>query len=122
MAGSEIRRKISECFSGLVCRLQRRGICYPHHISLSCNNFPDLFRVSSLEWTLLVFAIGFVFVTETLNTAIEIDIDLTSSRISSFCSRYKRCSRRRSSVVRDYGCCCRFGCLFAKNFLRIQPS
>ena len=35
-------------------------------------------RVSSLEWVLLIFAIGFVFVTEALNTAIEIDIDLTS--------------------------------------------
>ena len=36
------------------------------------------FKVSSLEWIALVFAIGFVFVTEALNTAIEIDIDLTS--------------------------------------------
>lgn len=36
------------------------------------------FKVSNLEWIALVFAIGFVFVTEILNTAIEIDIDLTS--------------------------------------------
>lgn len=36
------------------------------------------FRVSSLEWIALVFAIGFVFVAEAFNTAIEIDIDLTS--------------------------------------------
>lgn len=36
------------------------------------------FKVSSLEWVALVFAIGFVFVAEALNTAIEIDIDLTS--------------------------------------------
>jgi len=36
------------------------------------------FRVSSYEWIALIFAIGFVFVTEALNTAIEIDIDLTS--------------------------------------------
>ncbi|MSU44771.1 diacylglycerol kinase family protein [Candidatus Nomurabacteria bacterium] len=34
--------------------------------------------VSSLEWIALIFAIGGVFVTEALNTAIEIDIDLTS--------------------------------------------
>ncbi|MEK7539380.1 MAG: diacylglycerol kinase family protein [Patescibacteria group bacterium] len=40
--------------------------------------FGFYFRVSSLEWIALVFAIGFVFVIETLNTAIEIDIDLTS--------------------------------------------
>jgi len=36
------------------------------------------FHISSLEWIALVFAIGFVFVSETFNTAIEIDIDLTS--------------------------------------------
>lgn len=36
------------------------------------------FSVTSIEWILLVFAIGFVFVAEAFNTAIEIDIDLTS--------------------------------------------
>jgi diacylglycerol kinase len=37
-----------------------------------------IFYISSTEWLFLVFAIGIVFITETLNTAIEIDIDLTS--------------------------------------------
>jgi diacylglycerol kinase len=36
------------------------------------------FRISNIEWVLLVFAIGLVFVTETINTAIEVDMDLTS--------------------------------------------
>lgn len=36
------------------------------------------FCISSIEWLFLVFAIGIVFITETLNTAFEIDIDLTS--------------------------------------------
>jgi len=36
------------------------------------------FKISSLEWIALVFSIGFVFVSESFNTAIEIDIDLTS--------------------------------------------
>ncbi len=40
--------------------------------------FGFFLRVSNLEWIALVFAIGFVFVAEALNTAIEIDIDLTS--------------------------------------------
>ena len=35
-------------------------------------------EVSATEWVMLVFAIGFVLVSETFNTAIEIDIDLTS--------------------------------------------
>jgi len=34
--------------------------------------------ISSMEWVIIIFAIGLVFVTETLNTAFEIDIDLTS--------------------------------------------
>ncbi len=36
------------------------------------------FRVSSFEWIALVFSIGFVVISEVFNTAIEIDIDLTS--------------------------------------------
>ncbi|HEY4478091.1 MAG TPA: diacylglycerol kinase family protein [Candidatus Paceibacterota bacterium] len=34
--------------------------------------------ISATEWLFVVLAIGFVFVTEAINTAIEIDIDLTS--------------------------------------------
>ncbi|MBP6866206.1 MAG: diacylglycerol kinase family protein [Candidatus Pacebacteria bacterium] len=34
--------------------------------------------ISTIEWLFVVLAIGFVLVTETINTAIEIDIDLTS--------------------------------------------
>ena len=40
--------------------------------------------VSDLEWVALVFAIGFVLVVEALNTAIEIDIDLTSPEYHPF--------------------------------------
>lgn len=37
-----------------------------------------ILKISHIEWILLVFAIGFVMVAEAFNTAIEIDIDLTS--------------------------------------------
>ena len=40
--------------------------------------FGFYFRISSSEWIALVFSIGLVILTEALNTAIEIDIDLTS--------------------------------------------
>jgi len=36
------------------------------------------FNISSMEWIALVFAIGLVFISEAFNTAIEVDIDLTS--------------------------------------------
>ncbi len=42
------------------------------------------FCISILEWLAIVFAIGFVFITEILNTAIEIDIDLTSPQYHPF--------------------------------------
>lgn len=34
--------------------------------------------LSPIEWAMIVFAIGFVIATEAMNTAFEIDIDLTS--------------------------------------------
>jgi diacylglycerol kinase len=42
------------------------------------------FRISGIEWVALIFAIGFVIVSETFNTAIEIDIDLTSPEYHPF--------------------------------------
>lgn len=36
------------------------------------------FKITHIEWMFLVLAAGFVFVAEAFNTAIEIDIDLTS--------------------------------------------
>ena len=35
-------------------------------------------KISSIEWLFLVFAIGLVLIAEGFNTAIEIDMDLTS--------------------------------------------
>jgi diacylglycerol kinase len=37
-----------------------------------------LLKISSIEWVLIIFAIGLVIITEAVNTAIEIDINLTS--------------------------------------------
>ena len=35
-------------------------------------------HISSIEWAMIVFCIGLVIITEAINTAFEIDIDLTS--------------------------------------------
>ena len=40
--------------------------------------FGFYFEVTYIEWAMLIFASGLVFVSEAFNTAIEIDIDLTS--------------------------------------------
>jgi len=37
-----------------------------------------VFNLSGVEWSIIVIAIGLVVITETINTAIEVDVDLTS--------------------------------------------
>lgn len=36
------------------------------------------FRITTTEWIVLILACGFVFVSEAFNTALEVDINLTS--------------------------------------------
>lgn len=42
------------------------------------------FDISKFEWLVLIFAIGFVIVSEAFNTAIEIDMNLTSPNYHPF--------------------------------------
>ena len=37
-----------------------------------------ILKISPTEWLFIIFTIGIIFITEALNTAFEIDIDLTS--------------------------------------------
>ena len=41
-------------------------------------------HINQVEWFMLIFAISAVFITESINTAIEIDIDLTSPEYHPF--------------------------------------
>lgn len=45
--------------------------------------------LSAIEWSLIVFAIGFVWVTEALNTAIEFLVDLASPEIHPLAGKAK---------------------------------
>lgn len=47
-------------------------------ITLGVIFFGFYFCISKIEWIEIIFAIGFVLVAEAFNTAIEVDIDLTS--------------------------------------------
>ena len=77
--------KFRNAFRGMyVCAKATRHM-FIHIISaLLVIVFGFYFKVSSLEWIALIFAIGFVFVSEAFNTAIEIDIDLTSPNYHPF--------------------------------------
>ena len=46
-------------------------------------------RINTTEWALIVFAIGIVIIAEILNTAIEIDVDLTSPNYLPFAKDIK---------------------------------
>ena len=71
--------KFLNAFRGLYVFSKTTRHLFIHIITaLTVIIFGFYFRISNIEWTLLVFAIGFVFVSEIFNTAIEIDIDLTS--------------------------------------------
>ena len=80
-AWREVRysEKFRNAFRGLYVLSKTTRHLFIHIIvALLVGVFGFYFKVSGYEWLALVFAIGFVFVTEALNTAIEIDIDLTS--------------------------------------------
>ncbi|OGI64770.1 hypothetical protein A3H53_00490 [Candidatus Nomurabacteria bacterium RIFCSPLOWO2_02_FULL_40_10] len=77
--------KFRNAFRGLYVVSKTTRHLFIHVISaLVVVVFGFYFKVSSLEWVVLVFAIGFVLVAEVFNTAIEIDIDLTSPEYHPF--------------------------------------
>ena len=79
------REKFLNAFRGFYVVSKTTRHLFIHVVSaLVVIVFGFYFNVSSLEWMFLVFAIGFVFVAEILNTAIEIDMDLTSPEYHPF--------------------------------------
>lgn len=77
--------KFQNAFRGLYVISKTTRHLFIHIISaLVVIVFGCYFKVSNFEWIALVFAIGFVFVAEAFNTAIEIDIDLTSPEYHPF--------------------------------------
>jgi diacylglycerol kinase len=72
-------QKFLNAFRGMYIVWKTTRLISVHILSaLAVVIFGFYFNVSGIEWMALVFAIGFVFVSEAFNTAIEIDIDLTS--------------------------------------------
>lgn len=77
--------KFSNAFRGLLVFSKKTHHLLIHIIAtVVAIAFGFYFHISSGEWIALVFAIGLVFVTEAMNTAIEIDIDLTSPEYHPF--------------------------------------
>lgn len=58
-----------------------------------------LFRITSVEWAIVVISIGIVIITETLNTAIEVDVDLISPGYNVFAKDIKDISAGAVSLA-----------------------
>jgi diacylglycerol kinase len=72
-------RKFSHAFRGLRVLFVTTNHLIVHMLTALCVVGLGLyFGIPDWQWVALSFAIGFVFVAEAFNTAIEIDIDLTS--------------------------------------------
>ena len=72
-------RRFLNAFRGMYIVLKTTRHIFIHLLSaLLVVIFGFYFQVSAAEWAMLLFAVGFVLVSEAFNTAIEIDIDLTS--------------------------------------------
>lgn len=73
------REKFLNAFRGLYVLAQTTRHLYIH---LSAGALAVVlgfyFKISALEWVAIIFAIGFVLASEAFNTALEIDMDLTS--------------------------------------------
>jgi undecaprenol kinase len=81
----KIHQKFLNAFRGLkIFWLTTRNLLIHLVVSILVIILGFYFHVSSMEWIVLVFSIGFVLVTEAINTAIEIDIDLTSPEYHPF--------------------------------------
>lgn len=79
------KEKFMNAFRGLYVLSKTTRHLFIHIISgLIVVVFGCYFGVSGQEWIALIFAIGFVFTAEAFNTAIEIDIDLTSPEYHPF--------------------------------------
>lgn len=73
------REKFLNAFRGLYVLAQTTRHLYIHLSAATVAVVLGFyFRISGLEWVAIIFAIGFVFVAESFNTALEIDMDLTS--------------------------------------------
>lgn len=73
------REKFSNAFRGMYVAFKATRHAFVHIVATFLVIILGFyFQVSGFEWIALLFAIGFVIISEMFNTAIEIDIDLTS--------------------------------------------
>ncbi len=72
-------KSFNHAFRGLSIVVKTQHNIWIHFIiAIITMAFGLFFNISNIEWLVIVLTIGLVLITEILNTALEIDIDLTS--------------------------------------------
>lgn len=72
-------KSLTHAWRGIFIVIKTTHNIWVHFFFAFCAIFLGfVFHISSVEWLFIIFAIGLVLVMESFNTAIEIDIDLTS--------------------------------------------
>lgn len=70
---------LAYAFRGLVFFIKREHNAWIHlGVSLAVVILGFTYHISATEWMFLVFTIGLVFIAEAFNTALEVDMNLTS--------------------------------------------
>ena len=72
-------RSVNHAWRGLVILFKTSHNFWGHIFFAALSAYLGfVLNISSVEWTTIVIVIGLVLITEALNSAIEVDIDLTS--------------------------------------------
>jgi diacylglycerol kinase (ATP) len=72
-------KSFTHAWRGIAVFIRTTHNTWIHLAILTCATVAGFyFHITTTDWMLLVFAAGLVLTTEAINTAIEIDIDLTS--------------------------------------------
>lgn len=72
-------KSLTHAYRGIIIFIKTQHNAWIHlAVGLAVVILGFIYRIGAIEWALLIFAIAIVLVTEAVNTAIEIDIDLTS--------------------------------------------
>jgi len=91
MKNRNLRSSFSHAFNGIIQAFKtERNVKLHTLLGLLVIFFGVYFRISVIEWLILVLTIGFVIVAELLNTAIEYTVDMVCGKTYNELAKYSK--------------------------------
>ncbi|VDN46102.1 undecaprenol kinase [Petrocella atlantisensis] len=91
MKNRNLRSSFSHAFNGIIQAFKtERNVKLHTMFGLLAILFGVYFRISVLEWLIVVLTIGFVIVAELLNTAIEYTVDMVCGKTYNELAKYSK--------------------------------